>query len=113
MLLVGAVESLILKRPLNAFVLGILFAVFAFFGIHWGKGVAPTGSVHVWRFGVNPTSELLCPADSPIKGALYRAGTTRCFYYLPGADFYNQIKPDRCYARRDEAEADGCDHPSF
>ena len=113
LLLVGAVESLILKKPLNAFVMGTLFAVYVFFGVQWGRSVAPTGSVHVWKFGVEPASEFLCPADSPIKGALQRAGTTRCFYHFPGADSYNQIRPDRCYARREEAMADGCEQPKF
>ena len=113
LLLVAFIESVILKKSLNAFALGILFALFVYFGIQWGKGVAPTGAGYVWKFGVPPVGEFLCPTDSPIKAALHRADTVRCFYYSPGSDNYNQVKPNRCYARVDEARGDHCERPSF
>lgn len=113
LLVVGAVENLILQKPINAFLMGILFAAFVYFGIHWGKTIAPTGSVLVWRFGVEPTSESVCPVSNQIKAVLNTSGPHRCTYYLPGADFYNQTKPDRCYARREEAAGDGCAPSNF
>jgi hypothetical protein len=113
LLLVAFIESVILKKSLNAFVLGILFALFVYFGIQWGKGVAPTGAGYAWKFGVPPVGENLCPTDSPIKAALHQADTVRCFYYSPGSDNYNQVKANRCYARVDEARGDGCERPSF
>lgn len=113
LLLVGTVENLILRKPINAFLMGILFAVFVYFGIHWGKSIAPTGSVHVWHFGEEPTSEGTCPASTPIKAVLRRSEASRCTYYLPNAEFYNQTKPDRCYLRVEQAKADGCEHSNF
>lgn len=112
LLLVGTVENLILKKPLNAFLMGVLFAAFIYLGIHWGKGIAPTSSAFVWQFGENPTSEGICPASAAIKAVLNKSAE-RCIYYLPGADFYNQTKPDRCYARAEQARADGCAPPNF
>lgn len=111
--LLGTVENLILKKNLNGFVMGILFAVFVYLGIQWGRNIAPKGSAHVWRFGVAPASELMCPASSPIKAILQTSGANRCLYYFPDADFYGQTRPDRCYAKREEAVADGCERSNF
>ena len=113
LLFVATVENLILRKPMNAFLLGVLFAAFVYFGIHWGKNVAPSGPAYVWRFGVEPLSELACPAYHPIKGALTTSGDKRCTYYLPGADFYHQTRPDRCYVTREEAMADGCERSNY
>lgn len=113
LLFVGTVESLILKKPLNAFMMGIFFAAFVFFGIHWGKNIAPTGSAYVWHFGMEPTPEGSCPASTPVKAVLHLSGASRCTYYVPGAEFYSSTKADRCYVRVDQARADGCDPANF
>lgn len=113
LLVVGTVENLILKKPLNAFLAGILFAAFVYFGIHWGKNIAPTSAVQLWQFGVEPTSEGTCPVSDPIKAVLNTSGQHRCTYYLPGDEFYNQTKPDRCYRRTEEAGGDKCGRSNF
>lgn len=113
LLLVGTVENLILKKPINAFLMGVLFAAFMYLGIHWGKNIAPSDPGVVWQFGVQPTADSTCPLPNSIKGVLNSTGADRCTYYLPDASFYNQTKPDRCYARREEAMADGCRPPNL
>lgn len=113
LLLVGVVENVILRKPLNAFLMGILFAAFVYLGVYWGKSVAPVRSVFVWQFGAQPVPEGICPASAPIKAVVNASGSPRCTYYFPGDDFYNQIKPDRCYTRTDETRADGCAPSNF
>lgn len=113
LLFVGTVENLILKKSINAFVMGGLLAAYVYFGIHWGRSIAPGSSVQAWQFGVAPSSEGICPASDPIKAALNTTGANRCTYYFPGADYYNQTRPDRCYARREQAMADGCAQSKF
>jgi hypothetical protein len=47
-----------------------------------------------------------CPDSHPIKGyATAQAGHS--VYYLPGAPFYEEASPERCYASEAEAARDG------
>lgn len=32
----------------------------------------------------------------------------RCIYHVPGGQFYDKTKPERCYATEEEARQDGC-----
>jgi hypothetical protein len=58
------------------------------------------------RPGVRPDTPWSCPASHPIKG--YVADQSRRHvYYLPGARFYEEASPERCYASEDEARRDG------
>ena len=43
-----------------------------------------------------------CPEGYPIK-----ANDNSGIYHVPGGRFYDRTVPERCYARADEAEADG------
>ena len=43
-----------------------------------------------------------CPAGYPIK-----ANDKSGIYHLPGGRFYERTVPERCYARAEDAEADG------
>jgi hypothetical protein len=73
-----------------------------------GMLMALTGSST--RPGVAPATPWACPESHPIKGyATTQAGHR--VYYLPGAPFYEEASPDRCYASEAEAARDGS-HPA-
>jgi len=58
------------------------------------------------RLGALPETPWACPASHPIKG--YRSHESgRRVYYGPGARFYEEASPERCYATEDEAVRDG------
>jgi micrococcal nuclease len=48
-------------------------------------------------------SEYDCPKDRPIKGNIWKDGTR--LYHVPGDSSYKQTKPEKCFATRQEAEA--------
>jgi len=58
------------------------------------------------RPGTVPETPWACPASHPIKGYL-SAESGRRVYYVPGARFYEEASPERCYATEDEAVRDG------
>lgn len=58
------------------------------------------------RPGAAPETPWACPASHPIKGYL-SAESGRRVYYVPGARFYEEASPERCYATEDEARRDG------
>jgi micrococcal nuclease len=60
------------------------------------------------RAGVPPQDAWTCPAPSPIKGNFTTYSGERCIYHVPGGEFYDATKPERCYARSEEAHQDGC-----
>jgi micrococcal nuclease len=60
------------------------------------------------RPGVEPESAWTCPASHPIKGNFTTSSGERCIFHVPGGQFYNRTKPERCYATGDEARQDGC-----
>jgi len=60
----------------------------------------------VERPGTVPETPWACPASHPIKGYL-SAESGRRVYYVPGARFYEEASPERCYATEDEARRDG------
>ncbi len=64
---------------------------------------APSG-----QFGVPPDSAWTCPATHPIKGNFTTYSGERCIYHMPGGQFYDKTKPERCYATEEEARKDGC-----
>lgn len=66
--------------------------------------VLPAGAGE--RPGVGPDTPWSCPATHPIKGYVSAESGLRA-YYLPGARFYEEASPERCYATDDEARRDG------
>jgi hypothetical protein len=60
------------------------------------------------RPGVPPESAGACPAPQPIKGNFTTYSGERCIYHMPGGQFYDRTKPERCYASEGEARQDGC-----
>ncbi len=55
------------------------------------------------RPGVEPEGAWTCPESHPIKGNFTTYSGERCIYHVPGGQFYNRTKPERCYATGDEA----------
>ena len=106
LLILWTIENFFLKKPLNAFFMGILFAAVMYFGIQWGKAKQPITLYHDTGLGVAPVSTWQCPVSHPIKARV--APGAGCVHYAPGQGFYNNIKPERCYANRDQARSDGC-----
>ena len=64
---------------------------------------APSGKV-----GLAPTEAWTCPTTHPIKGNFTTYSGERCIYHVPGGQFYDKTKPERCYATENEARQDGC-----
>jgi hypothetical protein len=61
------------------------------------------------RPGVPPQGPWTCPITHPIKGNFTPTDPReRCIYHIPGADFYDRTKPERCYAIDADAVKDGC-----
>ena len=60
------------------------------------------------RPGVEPKDAWTCPATHPIKGNFTAYSGERCIYHVPGGQFYDKIKPERCYPIENEAKQDGC-----
>jgi hypothetical protein len=60
------------------------------------------------RPGVPPESAWTCPAPQPIKGNFTTSSGERCIYHVPGGQFYDKTKPERCYATEEAARQDGC-----
>lgn len=58
--------------------------------------------------GPSPSAGLQCPASHPIKGNFTTYNGERCIYHIPGSEFYDATKPERCYATPRDAVADGC-----
>ena len=57
------------------------------------------------RPGVAPDTPWSCPATHPVKGYLSEAGHR--IYYAPGAAWYEEASPERCYANESDAVRDG------
>ena len=51
---------------------------------------------------VDPLGDGSCPAGYPIK-----ANDNSGIYHVPDGRFYDRTGPERCYARAEDAEADG------
>ena len=60
------------------------------------------------RPGVPPKDAWTCPATHPIKGNFTTYSGERCIYHVPGGQFYDKTKPERCYATDEDARKDGC-----
>jgi micrococcal nuclease len=60
------------------------------------------------RPGVFPQDAYSCPISHPIKGNFTTYSGERCIYHAPGGQFYNRMKPERCYVSEAEAVRDGC-----
>src|SRR5262245_51842767 len=59
--------------------------------------------------GVPPQSARTCPITHPIKGNFTPVDPRAyCIYHVPGGQFYQRTKPERCYERAAAAEKDGC-----
>src|SRR5439155_20589927 len=60
------------------------------------------------RPGVPSNDAWTCPTTHPIKGNFTTYSGERCIYHMPGGQFYDKTKPERCYATEEEARQDGC-----
>jgi len=60
------------------------------------------------RPGVEAQDAWTCPTTHPIKGNFTTYSGERCIYHMPGGQFYDKTKPERCYAAEEEARQDGC-----
>ena len=68
----------------------------------------PYKSSEQTRPGVPPKDAWTCPASQPIKGNFTTYSGERCIYHVPGGQFYDKTKPERCYSTAEEARQDGC-----
>ncbi len=60
------------------------------------------------QLGVPPKDAWTCPTTHPIKGNFTTYSGEPCIYHMPGGQFYDKTKPERCYATEEEARKDGC-----
>src|SRR5260370_2923347 len=67
----------------------------------------PKKSSEQARPGVPPRDAWTCPASQPIKGNFTTYSGERCIYHVPGGQFYDKTKPERCYAPGEEPPQDG------
>jgi hypothetical protein len=58
--------------------------------------------------GVPPIDPRTCPLTHPIKGNFTTYSGESCIHHVPGGEFYDKTKPERCYATEQEARAGGC-----
>jgi hypothetical protein len=58
--------------------------------------------------GIRPADARTCPLSHPIKGNFTTSSGEPCIYHLPGGEFYDKTKAERCYATDSEARRDGC-----
>ena len=82
----------------------------------WLRGAGPilavlttvSGANSQGQLGVPPKDAWTCPASHPIKGNFTTYSGERCLYHVPGEQYYEKTKPERCYATEEEARKDGC-----
>lgn len=60
------------------------------------------------QLGVPPRSGWNCLTTHPIKGNFTTYSGEPCIYHVPGGEYYDKTKPERCYATEEEARRDGC-----
>jgi hypothetical protein len=58
--------------------------------------------------GVPPQSAWSCPLTHPIKGNFTTHSGEPCIHHVPGGEFYDKTKPERCYVTEADAVRDGC-----
>lgn len=68
---------------------------------------SPSAQAAQSRPGVFPQDAWTCPLTHAIKGNFTTYSGERCIYHVPGGQFYNRTKPERCYTTGDEAVKDG------
>jgi micrococcal nuclease len=75
-----------------------------------GGGIEPSGSdiSPSARVGVPPQDPRTCAPSHPVKGNFTTYSGERCIYHVPGGEFYDKTKPERCYAMEQDARRDGC-----
>jgi hypothetical protein len=49
-----------------------------------------------------------CPATHLIKGNFTTYDGERCIFHVPGGQFYEATRPEKCYRTPQDAIADGC-----
>ena len=76
-------------------------------GLVW-LAVAQAAESPSGKYGVPPKDAWTCPTTHPIKGNFTTSSGERCIYHVPGGQFYDKTKPERCYATETEARQDGC-----
>jgi len=64
-------------------------------------------------YSVPPISIMDCPITHPVKGGFATSRSERCIYRVPGSEFYQKPKPERCYATVGDAQQDGCRRSNF
>lgn len=57
---------------------------------------------------VPPQSVWACPLTHPIKGNFTTPSGEPCIYHVPGGEFYDRTKPERCYVSEAQAVRGGC-----
>ena len=57
---------------------------------------------------VHPASAWHCPSTHVIKGNFTTYSGERCIFHVPGGQFYNATKPEKCYRTPQDAIVDGC-----
>lgn len=60
------------------------------------------------QVGISPQSTWSCPLTHPIKGNFTTHSGEPCVYHVPGGDFYDKTKPERCYVSEADAVRGGC-----
>jgi hypothetical protein len=60
------------------------------------------------QFRRRQQQQMQCPSTHPIKGNFTTYNGERCIFHMPGGQFYNATKPEKCYATPPDAIADGC-----
>ena len=58
-----------------------------------------------WQYSINstlPADDWNCPASHPIKG-----NGASMIFHTPSGNYYEQTKPDECFAAIDDAAASG------
>lgn len=71
-------------------------------------GSTATAQTPATRPGVQPQG-MTCPVSHPIKGNFTPTDSKEhCLYHVPGGEFYDLTRPERCYAAEADAVQDGC-----
>jgi hypothetical protein len=98
---------------------GFILVVFAAAAVASGwlpKGFSESGKTEVSTqqiaqrvfAGVEPISPWQCPSTHIIKGNFTTYNGERCIFHVPGGEFYQKTKPEKCYVSHQDAIADGC-----
>jgi len=110
LIVVGLVENLWLKKPINGLTKVAILAVVLFLGIRWAPTdfISQETGIPQSQTGAPTISVSQCPVSHPIKAVFSGVIHKSCIYHVPGGTAYYRTDPNWCYANRNEAIADGC-----